>query len=225
VANRDWSSAGKLYSMYSYPVLVSCNFIVDSTNSNGLGIRNLKGPTVKNVFMQTTATPAKGNPNPFPGTMIVQLADNYNSLISLLSATAIASIDDGSNISIDSGTLDPGQSYVISVLGDATIDEWIAAGLPRGITPAVGVPFIATSTGTGPGTSTSRVGFPTNIGNISDWYVLGDPDLTLSAANVNSPDFKSQIILTSEGFQNPSDGTTFGISFLLSNSGVTVGGQ
>jgi len=62
MANRNWASGGKIYSGIVSPVLIDMNFIVDSTNGNGLGIRSLKGPTVANVYMQTTATPAKGNP-------------------------------------------------------------------------------------------------------------------------------------------------------------------
>lgn len=50
--------------MHVSPVLLDCNFIVDSTNGNGLGIRSLKGPAIKDVFMHTSATPAPGNPNP-----------------------------------------------------------------------------------------------------------------------------------------------------------------
>jgi hypothetical protein len=62
MANRNFANKGKIYSPFVYPVLVDCNFVVDSTNGNGLGIRNLKGPLVANVYMQTQATPAPGNP-------------------------------------------------------------------------------------------------------------------------------------------------------------------
>lgn len=37
-------------------VQLDCNFIVDSTNGNGLGIRSLKGPGIANVFMHTSAS-------------------------------------------------------------------------------------------------------------------------------------------------------------------------
>jgi hypothetical protein len=61
MASRNWASAGKIYSPFVEPVLIDLNFVVDSTNGNGLGIRNLKGPTVANVYMQSTS-PARGNP-------------------------------------------------------------------------------------------------------------------------------------------------------------------
>lgn len=44
------------YTPHTKPVLLDCNFIVDQTNGNGLGIRALKGQGVSNVFMNTTAS-------------------------------------------------------------------------------------------------------------------------------------------------------------------------
>src|ERR1035437_8832889 len=56
---------------HAKPVLIDCNFVVDSTNGNGLGIRSLKGPGVQNVFMHTTSEPGLSNcirnPNPQGG--------------------------------------------------------------------------------------------------------------------------------------------------------------
>src|ERR1035437_5675784 len=40
---------------HAKPVLIDCNFIVDSTNGNGLGIRSLKGPGVAHVYMHSSA--------------------------------------------------------------------------------------------------------------------------------------------------------------------------
>jgi hypothetical protein len=31
MANRNWSSGGKIYSMHTMPILLDCNFVVDST--------------------------------------------------------------------------------------------------------------------------------------------------------------------------------------------------
>src|ERR1700744_947791 len=71
------------YTPHTMPVLLDCNFVFDSTNGNGLGIRNLKGRGITNVFMHTSATPGAGNngvinPNPAAGRFIIQLDDNYN---------------------------------------------------------------------------------------------------------------------------------------------------
>jgi hypothetical protein len=46
----------RIYSGHYMPVLIDFNFIVDSTNGNGLGQRSLKGAYVKNVYMHTSAS-------------------------------------------------------------------------------------------------------------------------------------------------------------------------
>lgn len=56
MSNALGNNGGRLYSFGSQPVLIDCNFVVDSTNGNGLGIRSLKGQGVKNVFMNTSAS-------------------------------------------------------------------------------------------------------------------------------------------------------------------------
>lgn len=56
MSNRLGNNGGRFYSTLNRPVLVECNFIVDQTNGNGLGIRSLKGANVKNVFMYTSAS-------------------------------------------------------------------------------------------------------------------------------------------------------------------------
>ena len=65
MANRSFTRS--FYSLHEYPVLIDCNFVVDSTNGNGLGLRSLKGPGVAAVFMNTSAsltgTLTIGSPN------------------------------------------------------------------------------------------------------------------------------------------------------------------
>ena len=56
MANSIGNNGGRLYSFGAQPVLVDCNFIVDATNGNGLGIRSLKGQGVRNVYMATSAS-------------------------------------------------------------------------------------------------------------------------------------------------------------------------
>jgi hypothetical protein len=55
MANLLGYNGGRFYSSLSQPVLIDCNFTVDATNGNGLGLRSLKGSLVKNVFMNTSA--------------------------------------------------------------------------------------------------------------------------------------------------------------------------
>lgn len=47
---------GKSYSFLSKPVDLDLNFVVDSANGNGMGVRQVKGQGVKNVFMASSAT-------------------------------------------------------------------------------------------------------------------------------------------------------------------------
>lgn len=142
MANRNFLS-NKLYQLEAYPVLLSCNFVV--TPTNGLGITSLKGGGVRNVFMHTSTTPASNNgytnPNPEDGVIAVQLQDNYSKFLSGFNAT-VSYLDGSSQTSTTAG-----RASVITALGTATLAQWQAKGLPVGVTPAVGVCFIATASG------------------------------------------------------------------------------
>jgi hypothetical protein len=107
---------GKFYSFLSKPVLLDLNFIVDSTNGNGLGVRSVKGQGVSNVFMHTSATPGKGpngylNPNPASGLCLIELAYNYTRAYA--GPLNIISPPTGSPLVIDATALTPGNAYVI----------------------------------------------------------------------------------------------------------------
>src|ERR1700691_4553264 len=91
MANRAWMNFGHMYANAVTPAMVSFNFIVDSTNGNGLGIRSLtSNGYVRNVFMRTSATPGANsgvtNPNPAAGFIYVQLQDNYARALNSMSS-------------------------------------------------------------------------------------------------------------------------------------------
>ena len=69
--NRN--NGGRSYNYSIRPVKIDCNFVVDSADTGGLGIRLLKGSGVRNVYMHTSATAAAGNPNPAAGYALIQL--------------------------------------------------------------------------------------------------------------------------------------------------------
>jgi hypothetical protein len=244
MANRNFANS-RIYTGHVMPVLIDCNFVVDSTNGNGLGIRSLKGPYVQNVFMHTSATPGPGNvnpmtpnspvinPNPAAGTIIVQMQDNYNRVYnggySIISPV-------GSSQIITSG-LTAGVAYTVTVVGDATTADWLAIGVPAGdlvITapstsalPLVGTSFIASSTGSGAST-VSRVAPSASTGStVAAIETVGDPNAS-SAPLPKSP-FGAQIILQARNFSNalaaPADGSIISLSFLLSNSSVLIQGE
>lgn len=122
MANALGNNGGRLYSFGAQPVLIDCNFIVDATNGNGLGIRSLKGQGVENVFMHTSASPGRGpngylNPNPAIGYAWVQLANNYNRYLGGFSG--FSSPVTGSDIPIDASdaALTAGNPYIITSVG------------------------------------------------------------------------------------------------------------
>src|ERR1700733_14558919 len=128
MANRNFPNGKSIYIPHVKPVLIDCNFIVDSTNGNGLGIRSLKGSYVANVFMHTRAPLAgSGNPNPEAGVIIVQLDDNYNNYLGGFSGASNPL--SGSSISISTGSsLIVGAPYVITSVGTTTQAQWVTAG-------------------------------------------------------------------------------------------------
>lgn len=132
VAGSLGNNGGRLYSFGAQPVLIDCNFIVDATNGNGLGIRSLKGQGVENVFMHTSATPGKGpngllNPNPASGYAWVQLSANYNRYLG--GFAGVVSPTTGSNLVITTAgaALTPGNPYVITAPGHASAGVFTVA--------------------------------------------------------------------------------------------------
>ncbi len=252
MANRNFTSS-KMFTGHVMPVLLDCNFIVDSTNGNGLGIRSLKGPYIQNVFMHTTATPGVGNsnpatpgipvtnPNPASGTIVVQFQDKFNRL--LTGGNSIVS-PLGSNLKVDASdaALTVGVAYVITIPGDALPADWLALGVPAGLisqtAPYVqaGTAFIAAATGSGVA-SVSRVA-PTAAAGSAIFAIETVGDSNQAIAPFSSPalnqGFGAQIILqcrnasgssAASAIAAPADGSVISLSFLISNSSILVAGE
>jgi hypothetical protein len=220
----------KLYQYEAYPILLSCNFVVDSTNANGLGIRSLKGTGIANVFMHTSATPGNGNygklnPNPANGIILVQFQNQFNRYLSGFSGQ-VAPLDGSSQTSVTAGN-----PCVIVSLGTATLAQWQAKGFPVGMTPAVGAAFVASATGAIGGSAAVQGPVASGIDQIE---VVGDPNLTLQNSNLYQ-NGGGQMVLqclgaTSAGVTTlipkaPVNGSVIGLNFYLSNSSVAVNGQ
>lgn len=234
MANRNFANGGRIYIPHTTPVLIDCNFVVDSTNGNGLGIRSLKGPMVQNVFMNTSVTPGLGNtnpsspgvpvtnPNPSAGTIIVQFQDNFmrsfsgfNSNVSPVSGTPLTATTAGTPVTI-------------VALGTATAAQWQARGLPKGITPAVGATFTPTTSGTIGGSAAVEVAAAAGTG-IMSIETLGDPNATLNPSPTANQGFGGMITLQvrniSGAIAAPAPGSVISLVFELSNSSVTVAGE
>jgi hypothetical protein len=209
------------------PILLDCNFVVDKTNGNGLGIRNLKGAGIQAVYMNTSATAAKGNNITQDGLIQVVFADNY--FRSFSGFDSIVSPTSGSNIAVNSTSLTPGQAYIITSVGTSTAADWIALGLPVGQTPNVGSAFIALVSGTGSGSGQVQLAAASQILAIE---TLGDPNQTINPAGYPSGGYILLQILGSTSSstttlipKNPTNGTVISLAFYLSNSSVTVAGE
>lgn len=225
MANRNWASGGKIYSMHVKPVRVDCKFTVASSNLSG--ITGLRGPTVQAVYMHSTNTPAAGPGGangPASGTIVVQLQDAYQQLLSF--NAQMTSPSSGSDVKIDNSALTAGVAYTITTLGNSTVAAWQAVGVPAGITPAVGVSFIAANAGTSANTSTSRVQATATAGSGIDHIEMvpassGDISPNPQAAQ----GFGAQFILQcySGGTKTaPADGTVIHLELYLSDSSVIV---
>ncbi len=218
MANRNFASAGKKYSMHVMPVEIDCNFIVDDTSV--IGITSLKGPTVASVYMHSdAATPSVTIAD---GTIVVNLQDNYNLLYSMTSS--IICPLSGASLLVASAGLTVGVAYTITILGTTSAAQWHALGVPAGITPAIGVSFIALAT-SATGTGAVQVSAASNVATIQ----LVKPDLGLAPNRLQQPATGAQFILQCRDYANalvaPVNGTKISITFQLSNSSITVQGE
>jgi hypothetical protein len=171
-------------------------------------------------FAMTTAL--VGNPNPEAGIIIVQFSDNYNRYFS--GFTGYVGPLSGTPVTSSVASV----PNVIVSLGTATLAQWQAVGLPLGITPAVGVSFIATSSAVIGGSASIEVIAASGAG-IDHIEVCGDPNTTLHTEGyVNGKRAKGYIILAC--YKNgvltaPATGSTISLASYLSNSSNTVKGE
>jgi len=178
---RGFGLNGKsIYQNVCQPKDVWLNFIVDSTNGNGLGTRSLKSNGyVQSVFMHTTQTPGVvsgiTNPNPASGYALVTFKNNFNRYLGGFSGQIIPTTSNTTT------SLTAGNVYVITSLGTTTTANWQTVGLPQGLTPAVGVSFVATASTSITGSGT--VGLP-GVATATQVCVIGDPNLSLNNSNI-----------------------------------------
>jgi type VI secretion system secreted protein VgrG len=180
------------------------------------GAVTLSAASIVNV-QPLAGTPAQGNPNPNPGTIMVVLQDNYNRYYGGFSQ--FTSPLSGSQLT----SVVAGNPYVIFSLGTATLAQWQAVGLPVGITPAVGAAFVATSSGSIGGSASVELSAASGVDHIE---VVGDPNQTLYPQPSNTQG--GQIILNcilAGAVSAPTDGTLISLSLYLSNSALLLSGE
>lgn len=219
MANRNFSSGGKMYSMHTMPVLLDCNFVVDATQPNG--ISSLKGPTIQAVYMHSTASTPSAL-NPASGNIVVQLADNYNRYLS--GSNVIRSPLSGSSLTSTTAHT----SYQITILGTATAAQWLAAGVPAGVTPAVGVSFVAIATGTIGGSAAVQISAAAGS-NVASIEILGDPSLQSAPDPTKNQGYGAYLIFQCRDYAGaivqPANNSVISLEMLMSNSSVIVQGE
>ena len=202
---------------------LNCNFIVDSANGNGLGIRSLKSqgyPGIAAVYMHTSSTPAAGNPNPAAGFILVQFAQGYGGYVGGYSG--FVSPVSGTPILVTAG-LSVGGIYTIVTVGTTTPAQWQALGLPANVVPAVGISFVAITATVGIGTGAVEVPLATGSG-VYKIEGVGDPNAGVQTIDGSG----GSLILvclgpTSSGSTvfkalAPVDGSVIGLSFEMLQS-------
>lgn len=219
MANRNFPNKGNLYSPHALPKQIDCRFVVQSADSAGLGITTLASSGyVKSVFMNSSATAAAaaaGSPNPAAGIIQVRFNDNYRRLIS------VAATFNGPQATASTSTV-ANVVNVISVLGTATLAQWRAVGLPIGITPAVGVAFIATSAALIGGSAQTILATATGAG-IGRIETIGDPNLSISPDPTSSAGIGGYVYLrcySTNTLTAPANGTQIRLTFLFNDSSV-----
>lgn len=223
VQRGNGQNGGHFYSNITQPVNIYCNFVVDSTNGNGLGIRSLKSNGyVHNVFMHTSATPGSNNgylnPNPLAGDILVQMKNNFNYYL----GGTVGFVTPVSGTPLTSTTVH--LAYIIVSLGTTTAAQWLAAGVPAGVVPAVGVSFVAIATGAIGGTGAVEV--PATAGSgITNVEVIGDAHLSNSTSIAQ---YSGMWILSrcyaSGTATAPANSSVCGMLFTFDASSVTIDG-
>lgn len=232
---RGFGLNGKsFYTNVCKPIEVSLQFTVLATN--GLGITSLKANGyVENVFMHTSTTPAANNgftnPNPAVGYCLVQLKQNFNKFLGV--SGQVFNPPAATSTKIDNSALTIGNVYVISTLGNSTEAQWHQIGVPAGVTPAVGVVFVALAVGvTGEAnTSTSRVMIP-GVSGVSSIEVVGNTDVMVNtniASTAGQWVFLQFMGATSSSVTTnipvaPLASSVVNLSLLFDGSSVTVDG-
>jgi hypothetical protein len=209
MANRSWSNAGHFYAPHVFPVLLDCNWAVGSSGA----VSALKGPGVSAVTRLAA------------GIYKIKFQDNYTKFFGF-NAKCKAPVT-GSNVAATA--LSAGTVYEITALGTTTTANWVTAGVPAGITPAVGVSFLAAATSSGNGTA-KAIG----VSGVSDFEVVGVSNTTLSPSGSVSY-IGGYIIIQCLGATSssvttliptdPASGSSMFVSIYLGNSSIIVQGE
>lgn len=134
MAGRNYTG-NRVFNFHVFPVCLDAVYDIGSS-----GAPTIRSGTGKGITGLTRLA---------AGQYRLQLDDNYNQLFSF--QASLKSPVTGSGIAATA--LTPGLVYQIVTLGTTTQANWVTAGLPVGITAAVGVTFKCAATSSGNGTA------------------------------------------------------------------------
>jgi hypothetical protein len=134
LANRNFVSQ-RIFNLHVMPVHLDA--VVDIGASGAPTMESGSGKGIKAITRLAA------------GQYRIQLEDNYAKLLDL--KVSMQSPVSGSDVA--AGSLTPGVVYQITAMGSTTQAQWVTAGVPSGVTAAVGVVFKAAATSSGTGTA------------------------------------------------------------------------
>lgn len=204
MANRRFTQF--FYTPHMVPVLIDCNIAIGATGAVG----TLAGTGISAVTRLAA------------GIYKIAFQDNYNRLYGM--EAALQAPVSGSNVAVTA--ISPGTVYQITVLGTTTTAQWVTAGVPVGVTPAVGVSFLAAATSAGTG-QVKILG----ASGIASVELVGDSNTQLSPINpiggyvvvkcLGATDASTTTLIATD----PANGSKLYLQFYLSNSSVVVQGE
>ncbi len=226
---RGFGLNGKsTYTNIVKPCEVWCNFIVDSANGNGYGVRSVKSNGyIESVFMHTSATPGViggyTNPNPISGYIQFRFRNNFNYYLGGFTGQVNAPASSGVT------SLTAGHVYYIDTLGSTTTAQWQTAGVPPGFIPTVGLPFVSLITGSISGSGTV---YTAGVPLTTTFTAVGDSNQTIAntaisqnaGANVLVACYAPSGSSGASVLTAPADNTVLSFNFMFDGSSVTIDG-
>ncbi len=186
------------------PVLVDCDIPIGSTGAVG---------TVAGMGIASVTRLAVG-------TYKVKFQDTFNKYLGTFAE--IWSPNSGSNVAVTA--INPTTVYTITVVGTTTTAGWITAGVPVGVTPAVGVTFLCAATTTG----TGQCQIP-SVSGLAHIEVVGNPNVMVNPAGgagigyvvvqtLGATDASTTTLIP----KDPASGSTLSLAFYFSDSSNVI---
>jgi len=200
MANRRFTQF--YYTLHKMPVLIDGDILIGAVGA----VTSIAAVGVKAVVRLGV------------GIYQIQLEDNYTNYYGIDWNV----IDGATGATVAGGAFVVGTAYQILTMGNTTQAQWIAAGVPVGVTAAVGVSFVALTVGAGTGTVKSFA-----ASGVFAVENLGNPTATLAPLNLAAGAGGYILVTTlnaAGAAANPVAGTVLGFQVYLSNSTSPVNG-